>query len=259
MSYELTLGREHLATNRRMIIGRAIAASMAGLVPVPLVEDWMSSTISRGTIKRIAESHAVDLDEAATRMIADGPESPPEWAELVSGTLLFKMMSKAWRKLLITYVVAKRTQAAARHFQIGTLFDHYCARLHVGMGLDAEAGVALRRLMIRAIEQTPGTIGNRIFRRSALAAGKATVRAPLQLLDMASGGLVRRLLTRGQSEVEAIAEVDQRLDAEMREHKGFLARATSAVELQLSTEGNPYIQDLVTNFEALWRAEQPNE
>jgi len=253
MSYELTLSREHLSVNRRMIIGRSIAASMAGVFPVPIVEDWMSSTISRGTVKRIADSHAVDVDADAQRMIADGAEKPPDWTDIAGGTLLFKVMGKAWRKLLITYVVAKRTQAAARHFLVGTLFDHYCARLHVGLGLDKDSALALREVIMKAIDQTPGGIGNKIFRRSALAAAKATVRAPLNLLDMASGGFVRKLLSRGSDEVEAIAEVDQRIDAEMKEQQGFLARTTVAVELQLSTEGNPYVQELVSKFEELWR------
>lgn len=253
MSQQLTISREHLAENRRMIIGRSVAASMAGIFPVPIVEDWMASSITRSTVKRIAESHAVDMDDAAIRMIADGPESPPSWTELAGGTLVFKMMGKAWRKLLITYVVAKRTQAAARHFQINTLFDHYCARLHVGMGLDAGAATQLREIIGAAIDKTPGGVGNDIFRRSALAAAKATVRAPLSLLDTVSGGFVRKLLSRGSDEVDAIAEVDQRLDTEMKHKRGFLARTTAAVELQLSTTGNPYVQELVDNFETLWR------
>ncbi len=253
MSYELTVSREHLSVNRRMIIGRSSAASMAGVFPVPLVEDWMSSTIARGTVKRIADAHAVDVDDEAARMIADGPEKPPSWTEMAGGTLVFKVMGRAWRKLLITYVVAKRTQAAARHFQIGTLFDHYCARLHVGMGLDQDGALALRKLISAAIDKTPGGVGHKIFRRSAAAAAKATVRAPLNLLNTLSGGFVRKLLSKGSDEVEAIAEVDQQLDSALNEQKGFLARTTLAVELQLSTEGNPYVDELISNVEALWR------
>lgn len=258
MSQQLTISREHLAGNRRMIIARSIAASMAGVFPVPVVEEWMSSSITRSMVKRIAESHAVDMDDAAIRMIADGPESPPSWTELAGGTLMFKMVGRAWRRLLITYVVAKRTQAAARYFQINTLFDHYCARLHVGMGLDAKSAEQLRTLIGAAIDQTPGNVGNDIFRRSAMAAAKATVRAPLNLLDTVSGGFVRKLLSRGSDEVEAIAEVDHRLDTELQHKRGFLARTTAAVELQLSTTGNPYVEELVDNFERLWR-EHPGE
>src|SRR4029453_4507980 len=82
MATEITHHRSYLAENRRLIIGRALAAAAAGALPVPLVEDWLASRVARGTIRRIADSRSVDLDEAAVRAIADGPEKPPGGAEM---------------------------------------------------------------------------------------------------------------------------------------------------------------------------------
>ncbi len=61
---ELSTRRDHLASHRRMIIGRALAAAAAGSLPIPLVEEWLSSRIQRGTIKKLAERRGVDLDTA---------------------------------------------------------------------------------------------------------------------------------------------------------------------------------------------------
>lgn len=253
MSTELTLRRDYLSQHRRMIIGRSIAASMAGMVPVPILEEWLTSIIRRGTLRRIAIARDVDLDEEALRRIADGNTPPPQWTEMALGTLAYKIVSRTWRKLIYAYVATRRTQAAARNFVIGTLFDHYCTRLHVGMGLDGEAGGRLRAIMDRAIADTPGGLGERLFRNGAVAAAKATAQAPLELLDVASGGRVRKLLSRGEDEVTAVEEVDQALEAQLRQQDSFLARTATAVELQLSADANPYLDDLIENFETLWR------
>lgn len=253
MSTELTLRRDYLSPQRRMIIGRAIAASMSGMLPIPIVEEWLTSQIKRGTVRRIASAHEVDLDDAAVSAIADGPSPPPQWTDLAGGTLAFKVLSRAWRKLLYAYVVAKRTQAAARNFVIATMFDHYCARMHVGLGLDGDSGAELRALMSQAIDQTPGGLGERIFRRAIVASAKASVQAPVELLDIASGGRVRKLLDRGKDEVTAVEEVDQALDAQIRSQSSFLSRAATAVELQLSADANPYLDDLLETFERMWR------
>jgi len=250
----LTVRRDHLADNRRMIIGRSLAASMAGLVPVPMFDDWVSSTIKRGTIRKIADSRGVDVSEEGVRALADGTTSPPEWTELAGGALIYKLVTRTWRKVLIAYLATRRAQAASRYFVMGTMFDHYCARVHVGMGLDGDTAAELRSLMEQAIEITPGGISSRAFRRGAIATVRASIRAPIELLDVASGGALRRLLTRGSDEVEAIEEVDSAIDAELSSQRSFLARSVQAIELQLSADENPYIDELIATFEGMWRA-----
>lgn len=256
MATELTHHRSYLGDNRRLIIGRALAAAAAGALPVPLVEDWMSSRIARGTIRKIAESRSVDLDDGAIRAVADGPTPPPEWAEIAGGTLAFKLIARSWRKLVLVYLAARRAQAATRHYLVGTLFDHYCARLHVGMGLDAAGGREVRALIDQAIARTPGGMGRRIFRRGVLSAARASVKGPVRLADTVTGGMVRRLLTRGD-EVEAEQVVDDAIQRQLESKKSFLARSAAAVELQLAAEGNPYIERLLEVFDELWRARGP--
>jgi hypothetical protein len=256
MASELTHHRAYLADNRRLIIARALATAAAGALPVPLVEDWLASRLARGTIRKIAESRSVDLDEGAVRAIADGPESPPEWAEIAGGTLAYRLVTRSWRKLVLVYLAARRAQAAARHFLIGTLFDHYCARLHVGMGLDAPRAAALRAIMDQAIARTPGGLGSKVFRRSLASAARASVRGPLRLADNVTGGMIRRLLNRGD-EVEAVAMVDESIERQLTAKQSFLARSAAAVELQLAAEGNPYLEKLLETFDQMWRDRAP--
>jgi hypothetical protein len=88
-----------------------------------------------------------------------------------------------------------------------------------------------------------------------LAAGRATVRAPFELFDIASGGMFRKLLKRGEeAEAEAVDTVDTEIEKQLAAESSFLARSTKAIELQLSTDVNPYLDLVVAKFEELWRA-----
>jgi hypothetical protein len=257
MTTELSNRRDHLGSLRRRIIGRSLAAAAAGSLPVPLVEEWLASRIQRGTIRRIAEHRGVDLDDDAVRALADGPSSPPEWLELAGGTLVSRLAARSLRRFVWAYVVARRARAATRAFLIATLFDHYCARLHIGLGLDAGQGATLRALMERSLAETPGGLARRAFARGALAAARVSVRAPLQLANAVTRGWLRRQLSRGD-EVTAVAEVDRALEQQLA-GDSVLSRSAAAIEAQLSAEANPYLDDLIDAFERRWRAHTAGE
>lgn len=253
MSEKLVRSREYLSQHRRTIIGRSLAAAIAGAVPVPVLDDWLMASIRRSTIRRIAESRGIDIDDEAVAAIADGPETPPNWSELVGGGLVLRIISKQWKKLVVAVLAARRAQAAVRNFEIATLFDHYCARVHRGFGLNAQSGKELRALMDEARAKTEGGLSRRLFRRGLLAAAKATVRAPVEMADTLSGGRLTRLL-RGESEVEAVTEVDETLEMQLRGDKSYIARSATAIELELAVDRNPYLDNLIDTFDALCTA-----
>ena len=88
---------------------------------------------------------------------------------------------------------------------------------------------------------------------------ETTVKAPLELLDIAAGGALRRRLHTGTVEVaeaEAVDEVEAALDRQLADKENFLARAVAAVELQLSADVNPYVDALIERFDVLWAKEQ---
>ncbi|MBL4636991.1 MAG: hypothetical protein JKY56_24270 [Kofleriaceae bacterium] len=254
----LELSRGYLTPHRRMIIGRSLAAAFAGAVPLPFVDDWLSSSIERKTIEKIADAHSIDIDPQALTAIADGPEAPPKWAELVGGGLALRIVSKQWKKLWVTVLAAKRAKAAGASFEVATLFDHYCARLHVGMGLDAVSGQKLRTLIDKARAETDGALSGHLFRKGLVAAARSSVRAPTEIADLLSGGRIRKLLSRS-TEIEATTEVDEALEMQLRSESSFLARSAAAIELQLAVERNTYLESLVRNFDRIYREASEEE
>lgn len=255
----LTVRRDYLTRHRRLAIGRALAAAAAGLLPVPFVDEWLLEATLGGAYKRIAAGHHVDLDRRAVKSLVHGRTKATSWIDLSASTLAAKLAQRSWKRMMIALTAVRRAQAASRIFATLTVFDHYCARLHTGLGLDGERALELADLIRRALHETPGALSFEPFRRGALAGARTVVKAPLALADRASGGRLRKLLNRGSdvAEPEAIDELDAIVDRELASADGVLARAAAAVELQLSAEGNPYLDHAIDRFDGLWRARSP--
>jgi len=63
-------------------------------------------------------------------------------------------------------LVVRRADEAMQTFQIGTLFDHYCTRHHVGLGLDGGKAKTLRDAMDQAIKHARGQALEDAFART---------------------------------------------------------------------------------------------
>jgi hypothetical protein len=252
----LAHSREYLAPQRRAIIARAIAGSIAGALPIPLLDDWAVGTVLGGGYRRIALAHHVDLDTPALKVLVHGTSAPTSLLELAAGGVVMRLAGRAARRMLLAVATIERARSAARTFVTMTLFDHYCARLHTGLALDAGTALALREEIGRAIDQTPGALAFHPFRRGAISAARATLRAPLELADLATRGAVRRLLTRRSAvtEAEEVDELDQAIETALASKSGFLSRTVAAVEVQLSAEGNPFLDGALDALDRRWRA-----
>ena len=74
-------------------------------------------------------------------------------ATLTAATLL--ALKLAWRKFFALLAVGRRAEEMATTFQLGMLFDHYCAKLHVGAADRSRAGGgAARRRSSRALAES---------------------------------------------------------------------------------------------------------
>ncbi|MGE3458988.1 MAG: hypothetical protein AB7O24_27985, partial [Kofleriaceae bacterium] len=232
----LTVRRDYLVGQRRTIITRSIVGALATAIPVPFLDDWASSSVIGAGYKRIAAAHGVDLDPDAIQKLVHGASAPPKIADIAVGSLIYRIAGTAARRMLVALATVNRARSAARTFLTMTLFDHYCARLHTGLALDAGTALAVREEIVRAIDQTPGALAFHPFRRGVLSAARATLRAPLELADLASGGAIRRRLASKSevTEAEAIDELEQAVETALANKDGFLSRTVAAVELQLS-------------------------
>ncbi len=252
----LTSRRDYLIRHRRMIIARALAGSLAGALPLPFLDTWAAGAVLGGGYRRIAAAHNVDLDDDAVRALVHGTTRPPSITDLALGGVVARLAGRAARRMMLAVATINRARAAARTFTVMTLFDHYCARLHTGLALDGPTALALREEIVQAIENTSGALAFHPFRRGVLAAARATVKAPLELADIATRGAVRRLLAK-QSEVteaEAVEDLDRAVEQALASKSGFLSRTATAIELQLSTEHNPFLDDAIENLDRRWRA-----
>jgi len=256
VSSALVPRRDYLAGRRRSIIARSILGSLAGAIPLPLVDDWAIGTIVGGGYKRIAAAHQVDLTPEATANLVHGTSSPPSIVEMAASGIMIRLASAAAKRMMIALATVNRARSAARTFVTMTLFDHYCAKLHTGLALDGPTALALRTEIGRAIDQTPGALAFHPFRKGVLAAARATLKAPLELADLASRGAVRRLLAKRSevTEAERVDETEAAIEQALAEKTNFLARTVAAVEAQLSSEVNPFLDRAIETLDRNWRA-----
>lgn len=252
----LATRRDYLDKHRRMIIARSVVGSLASVIPLPFVDDWAKQKVLGSGYKRIASMHGVDLDDEAVAALVHGNTAPANIANMAASGVIYRIASLAAKRFLFVLATVNRARAASSTYVAMTLFDHYCAKLHVGAGLDGKTALALREEIARAIEQTPGALSFAPFRRGALSAARATLRAPLELADLASGGALRRMIAK-RSEVtegEAVDALELTIETALSQKTNFLSRTVAAVEVQLSAEKNPFLDSAIDTLDIRWKA-----
>ena len=257
MTSALVPRRDYLVPQRRTIIARSVLGSLAGAVPVPFVDDWAIGRIVGGGYQRIAAAHQVDLTDEGAANLVHGTTPPPSVLDMAMSGIALRVATRAAKRMMIALTAVNRARSASRTFMAMTLFDHYCAKLHTGLAIDGATAMALREEIMRSIDQTPGALAFHPFRRGVLSAARATLKAPLELADLASRGALRRLVAKnGVTEGKAIDETEQAIEAALAEKSNFLSRTVTAVEMQLSSEVNPYLDGALEALDRNWRARQ---
>lgn len=179
-------GTAHLFRHRRLILGRALLSGAAGLVPVPYLDDLLAGQVRAGLVRRLAELRRVDVDGNAVAELATPTGSRVLHAAGL-GAVLLGGARRVWRRVAASILVVRRADEAMQTFQIGTLFDHYCARHHVGLGLDGGKARTLRDAMDQAIRHARGQALEDGFRRalgtSRRLVGRLTRRALVERVE----------------------------------------------------------------------------
>ena len=91
----LVLRRDYLVGQRRLIITRAVLASLAGAIPVPVLDDWLVATILGGGYRRIAAAHQVDIDPAAVKNLVHGTSRPPSLVDMATSGIVYRVATRA--------------------------------------------------------------------------------------------------------------------------------------------------------------------
>src|SRR5258705_4600277 len=132
----LAMRRDYLDGQRRTILARSIAGSLAGLLPIPFLDDWAITAILGSGYRRIAGAHGVDLDDEAVKSLVYGTSPPPSILDMATAGIMVRVAGRAARRMMLAITAINRARSAARTFVTMTLFDHYCAKLHTGFALD---------------------------------------------------------------------------------------------------------------------------
>jgi hypothetical protein len=239
----------HLAQNRGLIVRRALFASALGsLVPVPILDDMVAGRVRAGLYMKLAASRHVDLPAASAEVLAEGKAgSALRNVTLIAATLV--ALKLAWHKFLALLAAGRGAEDMATIFQVATLVEHYCAKLHVGGPISRPQAALLRTLVHESVSGTSKTRLVAAFREGSKMMGSSLAEAPRWVSQSLSRHAERWLRTGGHPEV---APAGWPTD-ESEEEKSWLDRAAHAVEERLATLGNEYVGGLVEDFEARWR------
>ncbi|MBC8133412.1 MAG: hypothetical protein H7X95_10570 [Deltaproteobacteria bacterium] len=259
---------DHLTANRSLIVRRSLlATAVGGVVPIPVMDDYLAGRVRAGMLMQIADRRKVDLLPSAAELLADPREgTAARNATMTAATLL--ALKLAWRKFFILLGAGRRAEEMATTFQVGTLFDHFCAKTHVGAGLDRAAAVRVRTAVFAAIRDSERAAVVGIFQEGGRVLGRSIGEAPgwasKQLQKaveqyVASGGnpdaVPTDLPRPSKAGVHSDFSSDEHAtDATMGAggvdpDARWLDRAAGLIEDRLGRLGNGYIESLLTRFD----------
>ncbi len=229
----------HLRTNRTLILTRSLLSGLVGVVPLPYIDDLLAGAVRAQLIRRLAEIRGIDVDGNAVAALSD-----PAGSRLLSmasmGAVAAGVARPGWRKIAsrlgTSFMVVRRVDETIESFQVGTLFDHYCARMHVGAALDGKRAVILRHAMSMSIASARNDLLKRAFSEGLRTASKFAGGVP-RAFDMLRTG------ARG-------ADIDGQLD------ESLVGSAARSVETKVEGLEQGYLEQLVTRFEVGYRAIQ---
>lgn len=248
----------HLSENRRLIVRRSLmATAVGGALPIPVVDEYVTGRVRAGLFMRLAEARKVDLPSSSAEVLAEPKgTSAIKNATLTAATLV--ALRLAWRKFFAILALGRGAEDMATTFQTATLFDHYCAKLHVGGAIDRPRAARIRRAIHDTVEHASRTALVGAFREGGRVLGRSLLEAPRWVTQRLRELAERWVATRGNPDAgfdAGIVDVEQGPPGSpsAAEEARWLDRATRTVDGQLSGLGNGYLETLVVAFERNWR------
>lgn len=239
----------HLEVHRGLIIRRALLiGAVRGFFPVPVVDEQIASRVLAGLLGKLAAGRQVDLPPASAAVLAG---SGGALANLTLASAALLIATFAGRKFLALLAAGRGAEEMTATFYRATLFDHYCARLHVG-GPVTLAGAGHLRPLIEA-ELSDLTLGPALtaFREGGRVLGRTLLEAPRWLSQRLASLAERFVRTGGNPDViDAVVEPAEGGD------EPWLERAARRVEEMLGGGGGEHLAKMLGSFEGRWRAER---
>ena len=244
---------QYLSANRGLIVKRSLLATVVGgLIPIPVVDDYVASRVRAGLFMKLAEQRHVDLPQSSAELMGD-PREPSMIRHATLTAITLVALKLAWRKVFALLAAGRGAEEMATTFQFATLLDHYCAKMHVGAGIDRTRASELRQHIHQTVARTGKATLVAIFRDGSGILARSMLEAPRWLSTRLITLAQRWTSTRG----DVAATFDPAAEVAAGGETQWLDRASSAIEERLSLLGNDYLTILVDDFEKVW-AQRPS-
>lgn len=239
----------HLAAHRGLIIRRALLiGAIRGFFPLPVLDERIAARVLAGLLRKVALGRQVDLPLPAVAVLTQGAEGARNLTLAAAALIIARFTG---RKFLALLAAGRGTDEMARTFYVATLFDHYCAKLHVGGPMKVADATRLRTAIddeLAAMFMGPALTA---FREGGRVLGRTLLQAPRWVSQRISA-LARRFVRTGGNPdvVDAVAEPSEGDDA-------WLERAARTVEDALGGVGSEHLAKMIDSFERRWQAGKP--
>ena len=151
----------------------------------------------------------------------------------------------AWRKFFALLALGRRAEDMATTFQLGMLFDHDCARLHVGGEIDRHQAALLRFAIHGALAESEREALVSAFRDGGRVLGRSALEAPSWMCTRLERAARRWAESGGRTADPGDPPRARRRRREAR----WLDRASAAVEERLARAEQSDLARLVGSFE----------
>jgi hypothetical protein len=246
----------HLGDHRSLIIRRSLLSSaLGGVIPLPVMDDYVASRVRAGLYMKLASFRGVDLPQSPADLLSDPKDGTAlRSATLTAATLI--ALKLAWRKFFALMAAGRGADEMATTFQFATLVDHYCARLHVGGAVTRSRAAELRVLIHDTVDQTERTALIAGFREGGRVLGKSALEAP-RWMSQRLQTYAQRWTANGGRDAAPFDPATDLPPEEAQKTEKWLDRAARVVEQRVVGLGNDYLGTLVDRFEDRWRNRAP--
>lgn len=226
-------------SNRKLVVGMALATGAAGWIPVPLASSWAVTTLRRLLLQQLARRHDVTFDRGVVQIVAgDAGPSVGTLALDAAKAAAFRDM----KTLLRTLPLLIRFGDIVRTLVLGSYFERYCSEHHRPGTIDLDRARRLRQALDAAGEKAVvGALGG-LLRHVAGEVGRLALATPRALWE-----LLTEALARGDEAAEKVIESDG---------AGLFARATKAVEAGFAAAGGATLDGYRAAFDEAWAASE---
>ncbi|HEY5282988.1 MAG TPA: hypothetical protein VIM14_09380 [Polyangia bacterium] len=238
----------HLAQHRGLIVRRALLASaLRGFMPVPLVDDMLAARVRAGLYAKLAGGRQVDLPPAAAAVLAEAKGGPLAKVGLVAAAALIAKF--AGRKFLALLAAGRSAEEMAMTFYSATLFDHYCAKLHVGGQVTPDQAALLRQCLV--VKPSEVSLGPALaaFREGSRILGRSLLEAPRWVSQRITALGERFVHSGGNPDILDTFPVGTAGET------AWLDRAAKAVDEAMARSGNEHLAGLIRTFEERWQGD----